>query len=350
MPMRNYLPFMLISILLMGCSTSQTMLEVLQPSEIVLPDHIQVIAVLDRSKPEKGFANFLEGLISGENIGQDREGRNNAVQGLTNALTKTPRFSVKSTAMELTGSRTGAQMMPPLPWEEVDAICQRYDAQAVAAIESYDSDIRTAVSSRTTKVKGKDSTMVEKTTFTVRRTLRVDVGWRLYDPKTRVVLDETLISDFSEDQGFGETQQTASNNLENIYNVTRRLSNQIGDKYGRRIAPIWTMVSRTYYNTAKDSGKVPMEDADRYAKAGNWEAAAKVWRKLTDAQDQKTAGRAAHNLALAAERTGNLPAALEWARKAYAKFGNKASQGYIRVLEQRIADQARLNYQLKERT
>ena len=348
--MRNYLLLLFVMTLLTSCSTSQTMLEVLQPSEIVLPDHIQVIAVLDRSKPEKGFANFLEGLISGENIGQDKEGRNNALQGLTNALTKTPRFSVKSTAVELTGSRTGAQMMPPLPWEEIDAICQRYDAQAVADIESYDSDIRTVFSSRTTKVKGKDSTMVEKTTFTVRRTLRVDVGWRLYDPKTRVVLDETLLSDLAEDQGFGDTQQAASNNLENAYSITRRLSTQVGDKYGRRIAPIWTMVSRTYYNTAKDSGREPMENADRYAKAGDWEAAAKVWRKLTEARDQKTAGRAAHNLALAAERSGNLPAALEWARKAFAKYGNKASQAYIRVLEQRIADQARLNYQMKERT
>lgn len=350
MSMRNYLYLLFILALFSGCSTSQTMLEVLQPSEIVLPDHIQVIAVLDRSKPEKGFANFLEGLISGENIGQDREGRNNAVQGLTNALTRTPRFSVKSTALELTGSKTGAQMMPPLPWEEIEEICRRYDAQAVAAIESYDSDIRTVFSSRTSKVKGKDSTMVEKTTFTVNRSMRVDVGWRLYDPKTRVVLDETLISDMTEDQGFGDTQQAASNNLENAYHATRRLSSQIGDKYGRRIAPVWTSVARTYYNTAKDTGKEPMEKADRYAKAGDWEEAALVWRKLTESKDQKTAGRAAHNLALAAERNGNLPAALEWARKAYAKYGNKASQAYIRILEQRIADQARLNYQMKERT
>ena len=348
--MRNYPFFLLMLFLLSGCSTSQTMLEVLQPSEIVLPDHIQVIAVLDRSKPEKGFANFLEGLVSGESIGQDREGRNNAVQGLTNALTRTPRFTVKSTALELTGSKTGAQMMPPLPWEEIDEICMRHNAQAVAAIESYDSDIRNVFSSRQTKVKGKDSTVVEKTTFSVARTLRVDVGWRLYDPKTRVVLDETLISDVAEDQGFGDTQQAASNNLETAYSVTRRLSGKIGEKYGRRIAPVWTTVSRTYYNTAKDSGKEPMEKADRYAKAGNWEEAAEVWRKLTENRDAKIAGRAAHNLALAAERSGNLPAALEWARKAYAKYGNKASQAYIRILEQRISDQARLNYQLKERT
>ena len=125
MIIRNSLTLLLVVSFLSGCSTSQTMLEVLQPSEIVLPDHIQTIAVVDRSKPEKGFANFLEGLISGESIGQDRQGRENAVQGLIAALTRTPRFTVKSTALELTGSRTGAQMMPPLDGKEIQDICRR---------------------------------------------------------------------------------------------------------------------------------------------------------------------------------------------------------------------------------
>jgi hypothetical protein len=350
MNLLNFLTFLFLFTFLSGCSTSQTMLEVLRPSEIVLPDHIQTIAVVDRSKPEKGFANFVEGLISGESIGQDRQGRENAVQGLISALARTPRFTVKSTALELTGSRTGAQMMPPLDWREIEDICRRYDAHAVAAIESYDTDMNTIFSSRQNQVKGKDSTVTVRTTFTATRNLRVNVGWRLYDPKTRVVLDETMISDMNEDRGFGDTQQAASNNLESAYNITRGLSAHIGEKYGRRIAPVWTAVSRIYYTTAKDAGKEPMEKADRYVKAGDWEEAANIWRALTEKRDQATAGRAAHNLALAAERNGNLPAALEWARKAYAKFGNKASQAYIRILEQRIADQARLNYQMKERT
>lgn len=350
MIIRNSLTLLLVVSFLSGCSTSQTMLEVLRPSEIVLPEHIQTIAVVDRSKPEKGFANFLEGLISGESIGQDRQGRENAVQGLISALARTPRFTVKSTALELTGSRTGAQMMPPLDWKEIQDICRRYDAQAVAAIESYDTDMNTIFSSRQSQVKGKDSTVTVRTTFTATRNLRVHVGWRLYDPKNQVVLDETVISDANEDRGFGDTQQAATNNLESAYNITRTLSTQIGQKYGRRIAPVWTVVPRVYYTTAKDAGKEPMEKADLYVKAGDWEEAAAIWRTLTEKKDQATAGRAAHNLALAAERNGNLPAALEWARKAYAKYGNKASQGYIRILEQRISDQARLNYQMKERT
>ncbi len=344
------LPALAVLAILSSCSTSQTMLEVLQPSQIVLPEHITSIAAIDRSKPEKGFANVVEGLFSGESIGQDREGRRRAQLGLTEALSRTPRFSVKTTSIEMSGSKNGANMMPPLPWSEIESICKRYDAQAVAAIESFDTNTDVAYSTSTTKHKEKDGTTTTKVSYTARRNLRVYVGWRLYDPKARVVQDETVISEFDEDTGYGSTQEAATKNLRSLYDATRELSEKIGEKYGMRIAPVWITVSRPFYTTAKGSGQEPMERAHRYVQSGEWEEAAKIWKGLINAPDQKIAGRAAHNLAVAAERIGNLPGALDWAKKAYNQYGNKASQSYIYTLEQRIADQDRLNYQLKART
>ncbi|MBK8043701.1 MAG: hypothetical protein IPK21_14195 [Haliscomenobacter sp.] len=204
------LPALAVLAILSSCSTSQTMLEVLQPSQIVLPEHITSIATVDRSKPEKGFANVVEGLFSGESIGQDREGRRRAQLGLTEALSRTPRFSVKTTSIEMSGSKNGANMMPPLPWSEIESICKRYDAQAVAAIESFDTNTDVAYSTSTTKHKEKDGTTTTKVSYTARRNLRVYVGWRLYDPKARVVQDETVISEFDEDTGYGSTQEAAT--------------------------------------------------------------------------------------------------------------------------------------------
>ncbi len=344
-----FIPYTIV-LLLSSCSTSMTMLEVLQPSQLVLPDHVKTIATIDRSKPEKGFANVMEGLVSGEAIGQDREGRTRALLGLTDALSRTPRFNVKSTAVELSGSRNGSNMMPPLPWQEIESLCKRYDADAIAAIESFDSNTDLNYTSSQTKQKNKDGSETIKTSFTARRNIRVYIGWRLYDPQARVVLDETVITEFNEDTGYGSTQDAATKNLRDLYTVTRELSAKAGEKYGMRIAPVWITVSRNFYNTAKGAGEEPMERANRYVISGNWEEAAAIWRELTNQRDQKTAGRAAHNLAVAAERLGALPTALDWAKQAYTKFGNKASQSYILILEQRIADQQRLDYQLKTRT
>ena len=66
-----------IAILLgQGCATSNISLEVPKPADISLPPEIETIALVNRFKPEKGkgFLNVLEGALSGENIGQDRNG------------------------------------------------------------------------------------------------------------------------------------------------------------------------------------------------------------------------------------------------------------------------------------
>jgi hypothetical protein len=48
------------------------------------------------------------------------------------------------------------------------------------------------------------------------------------------------------------------------------------------------------------------------------------------------------------ERNGNLKEAEDWAGKAYTQYGNKTSQSYVYVIQQRISDQERLDYQLKK--
>jgi hypothetical protein len=339
----------LLAILSWSCGTSSTFLEVLQPSQIVLPDDIKVLALMDRSKPEKGFATFMEGVFSGEDLGQDREGRRLALQNLTNTLTRTPTLQVKGTGLEYTGSKNGKQMPPPLNWSEVESICKRYGADAVVALESFDSSSDLSYSQSSYKSKQKDGTEIIKYTHTARRNLRVYMGWRVYDLKLRVVVDENTVSEYDEDTATGDTQDRARTNLRSQLSAMRDLAAKAGSKYGQRIAPVWVNVSRTYYNTAKGSDQSAMEQAHRLTQAGKWDEAAEIWNDLlSSARDPKTKGKAAHNIAIAAERNGNLKTAEDWASKAYTQYGNKASQSYVYVIQQRISDQARLDYQLKK--
>ena len=86
---------------LFGSCMKSTSLTVLQPAQMTLPEHISTVAVVDRSKPSNGWLNVLEGLFTGEASGQDRRSREEAVRGLTDALTRTPRFTVKNTGIEI---------------------------------------------------------------------------------------------------------------------------------------------------------------------------------------------------------------------------------------------------------
>ncbi|MBL7810443.1 MAG: hypothetical protein JNN28_21645 [Saprospiraceae bacterium] len=344
---RFFIPFLLACLGLASC-TRNTTLRVLQPAQMTLPEHISTVAMIDRSKPSNGWSNFFEGLLTGEQIGQDRRSRQTAMDGLTNALTRTPRFQVKSTGIELTGSKAGGRMPAALDWSEIDRICRDYGANAVVSIESFDSDnSRRSWPVNETK-KDKTGKKYTVTTFRSEQRTGVRIGWRLYDPKTKIILDEYVTDDYLERTGSGTTDRAALNNLPNQLDVTRDVAYNVGIEYGARIAPIYVNVTRAYYHKAKGY-KSYMKEAARHLVDRDMEKAAILWKKviaLAGTSNKKAAGRAAYNMAVAAEINGNLDLALEWATKSYQEYGNKKAREYINVIKQRQNDARKADAQL----
>jgi hypothetical protein len=334
---------------LLSSCTSATQLSVLQPAEMTLPDHIEIIAAVDRSKPAKGFNTVAEGILTGEGLGQDRAGRRRAIDGLTSSLTRTPRFQVKNTGLELEGSKAGDRFPPPLDWGEVSALCEQYGAHALLAIEQYDTDNFISTTAQQEKRKDKDGKETIRTYFDARMNVIVKIGWRLYDPERKIIIDEFLGVEEINSNARGDTDEAARRNLPSQSAASQDVSYIAGQHYGMRIAPVWITVSREFYPTAKGAAKEKMQQAARYADAGQWEEAARIWNALvSNPPDAKTAGRAAHNLAVAGERLGKLDLALEWAERAYLDFGNKRDQEYIHVLRMRINDERKVESQLKK--
>lgn len=343
-PFFTALLFLIIG--LSSCMRS-TSLRVLQPAQMVLPEHITTVAMVDRSKPSNGWSNVLEGILTGEQIGQDRQCRQMAMNGLTNALTRTPRFQVKSTGIELTGSKAGGSMPRPLDWSEIDKICSDYGVNAVVTIESFDSDNARSTRPVTETRKDKTGNKYTVTTYESRMRANVRIGWRLYDPKSRIILDEYVTEDFLERTGRGDTERLAMNNLPSQLNVTRDVSFNVGIEYGARIAPIYVNISRAYYGKAKGY-KDQMRSASRYFVARDIEKASVLWKRViaTAGNNKKAAGRAAYNMAVASEVNGNLDLALEWAQKAWTEYGNKKARNYMYEIKRRQHDARRVESQM----
>lgn len=350
MPYRIHLLLPLLAVaLLSGCMKS-TSLTVLQPAQFKVPDHIAKVAVVDRSKPSNGWLNTLEGLFTGEAIGQDRQSRAEAVHGLTDALQRTPRFRVISTGIEMDGSKAGGSLPPPLPWAEVERICADYAADALVCIESFDSDNNTSARRRETKQKNKDGSTTTKVDYVSDMRTGVRMGWRFYDPKSKIIFDEVVTDEYLQNTGTGATERAAISNLPSQVSVTRKVSFIVGQEYGMRIAPVYIQVNRQYYHKAKGF-KTQMEQATRYAQAGDWDRAAEIWKK-TEAlatDNPKAAGRTAYNMAIMAEVKGNLDIALEWAEKSWTKYGNKKARTYIEVIRQRQNDARKVEYQMNKK-
>lgn len=342
-----YHTFFLLLLGLVSC-TRNTTLRVLQPAQLTLPEHITTVAIVDRSKPSNGWSNFFEGLLTGEQIGQDRKSRQTAVQGLTNALTRTPRFQVKSTGIEMTGSKAGGRMPPALDWQEVEKICKDYGSNALVTIESFDSDNSRSARPYTETKKDKTGKKYTVTSYTSQQRTSVRIGWRLYDPKTKIIVDEYVTDDYLERTGRGSTERAALNNLPSQLDVTRDVAFNVGIEYGARIAPIYVNVSRAYYSKAKGY-KSQMKTAARHLADRDIEKATELWKRVmaqAGSSNKKAAGRAAYNMAVASEINGNLDLALEWAQKSWTEFGNKKAREYINIIKQRQNDVRKVNSQM----
>ncbi|HVD97101.1 MAG TPA: DUF6340 family protein [Cytophagaceae bacterium] len=333
----------LSSILYLSSCTSSLRLNVLQPATIYVPAEIKTIALVNRTKPMSKAANVIEGVLSGEGLFQDKSGVDKALGGLFAELKDSPRFKIVVTNLYIKGSGNGAVFPPPMDWQEVADICQQYGADGICTIETYDSDTRIVPTRTVTRKTGTDGKPYDYIEFTATQTVTVQLGFRLYNPAAKTIVDQYHFTEQQNWTSRGTTEAMAIGGLINKNAASDQVSNAAGVKYAFRIAPEWIWVTRTFYSKG---GHSDMKKAGRLAKVNNWQEARKVWMGLLGVE-RKIAGKAAYNIAVSYEYEGDLEKAKYWASKAYTEFGNKSARNYVNILQNRINDVNRLNQQMQ---
>lgn len=332
------------ALLLSNCMSSVSV-QVMRPADITLPEHINKIAVINRSLSDKDnkLLNVVEGALTGEGLFMDRFGSEECLGGLSDVLVESPRFDViKPVNVELKGTGTSA-FPKPLSWDEVTRICAENNADALALLEAFDSDSDIDVEMEKSESKDKAGNVIVNIEHLADMKMKVTSGWRIYDPKTKVIIDEHKASDYQSFNAMGKTEEEAISHLTPKRDAVNRTGYYAGKQYGYRIAPMWIRVSRSFYAKGSDG----MKTAARKAHTNNWDGAAEIWKGLAERSNvEKLKGRASYNMALASEINGKMDIALMWARKSYEDYGNKRARSYVRTLEQRKADEERLKEQV----
>jgi len=333
----------LIAILLGAC-TSTTSLQVLKPAEITIEENIINVGVINRTYPtkeNKGW-NIIEGLLTGEGIGTDRRGSEATVDGMIDVMSQSPRFKLMRLDIDmLKGSGTG-QFPEPLSSDKIKEICERNNLDALIALEAFDSDSRVNFVPITIRTRVAKDVYKDLPGIRADSRMNVTVGWRIYNFRSEVISDEFRYTDFLAFSGQGLTQNEAVANLPSKYDALFRTGFHTGQRYGRRITPLWVTESRQYYTKGSDE----LKKAARKVKSGDWESAAEIWKKEALNKEKKIAGRACFNMAVFSETRGNFDLALEWSKKAYTDFGNKKARSYTALINNRMRDRAVLQQQM----
>lgn len=147
-----------------------------------------------------------------------------------------------------------------------------------------------------------------------RRTINFTLGFRLYNAKTGEIVDEQVYEEehFYESESLERMRSTQL--LNNNFN--RELT-ALGDRYGRLYASRISPVNHFVYRDIYPSGSTWLENGSTAARSENWDQAIDQWQTGVNLDKRgKYLAMLYHNLAISAERNGNLVKAKEYAQLA----------------------------------
>lgn len=337
--MKKYYPFLLpVFFLISGCGgTRHIYFNAQVPAPYNIPHHIQSMAIIDRSIPEKEELNILEGVLTGEGVKQDKLATQVVIDGLNHSLQNSTRYNIIRTSEKMKGSGSGSTFPEPLDWEKVEELCKKYDVDALVSLETYDSDFIVTHGTRVKEGKGLE--------IYARGVATVKCGFRLYDPGSRNIIDQYHFSHQQHWESGGNAIAAAVGTLLSKDAAINEASFQAGIVYGERITPSWVRIDRRYFRRSK--GNPYMAEGARMMEVNDWDRAIDALTQAMEDSHSKTRGRAAHNLAVVHEILGNLEEAKMWASDAWGKYGIRKSRDYGYLLTRRINEQRLLEQQLE---
>lgn len=315
---------LLSALILSSCGVSKTYISTIRPPDLDLSRDIERIVILNRSLPANKSIGFLEGLATGESIGQDPFARKAIFESLRDIMKDQDRFELVISGMEMEGSKSGTDLPPPLSEKSIIGIARKFNGDAVLALESFDSD------SRNTATGIVESESILRTGVDpINYPNNVRSGWRLYHGKTGQILDEfrTYVTPGG---WWAYVDQPA--------HVNRRQAVEGADisayQMAGRLIPVEVQYERRYF---KNSGlfNKGLKRASKFVKAGRMEKAGEIWQEIyfSDAS-RKSRGRAAYNLALLYESLSDFDEAIMWIDRAIDLNARKATQ-YGALLSER---------------
>ena len=324
-----------LAVLLAGCM-AHTRIVYLQPAEISLPPEVDVIAPVDRlSTPVSEVA----------------------LQEFATTLSRSPRVKVvdRSVAQQAYAS-VPSLVGSTLAGDTLKDICTRTKATGVAVLEGLQPgeawmidrhpETRNEKVTVTDPATGQSVTSdVQRTVEMYRATVNVSMGslWRTYDCSGQVI-DQADIGSSDAASGEGLTDSEARANVPPIPALHNQAAGRTGAAYARRIAPYQVESLRTYY----PKGSKDMKSARKAVDLQDWGKAQSLWESASASEKDKVKGKAFYNLAVAAEQSGHIKKAVNYAEKADNLLSNNKTSNYLAVLQQRQKDTNRLKEQMSE--
>lgn len=310
------LPFLLITLVLVGCRTSFR-ITVQKPAVINLPTGVKKIIVVNNTIQKQDFKNVADGILTGEQINGDKRAADVFPDGLMRSLTNGGYTSMRVNAITLKKNSN-------IDYAVLDSLFSANDAQAVIVLDKFDSDSPIGGTVLNDAIGSTQSRLIGRATMSV------------YCQKNRLSMENVLVTSY-----FNIPTSGSLNPLALIQDVVNKkkwygsLGRATGGQAGTYFYSPWVWVNRQFYN----KGSLGLRRAKKMIYHGNWDIAEKKLNYVLEgARNNKVRGRASYNLALVYEGQGRLEDAIKMAEKSALMYNCKSAPSYLQVLKRRRND------------
>jgi hypothetical protein len=316
MPRNSIIPFSLLILITVSCSISHTSLSILMPAEIVLPDRIKRLSIFPIVMQISDKMDSLR-YLKPEDI-KPAEINKWYLYGIADVLSVSPGLQKAALSDTVFGDTASNGKFY---WDELKALCHYDTTDFILVLE---------------KAVNYDFPYIRNERYRMGGyTIIANTKWTFYQPA-----DESIAVSYN----FIDTVLIGGDLVPlEIHDILSNVCYEVGKKAGNTLVPHWQQISRLYFTGPGRS----LRKAGIYVSHNQWINAGKIWNELAQNDtDQKTASRAAFNIALAYEKDDDLKQAFNWIAYADSLHSDSLTSSYKRMLNTRIKHQLILDEQL----
>ncbi|NNC96054.1 MAG: hypothetical protein HKN92_10865 [Chitinophagales bacterium] len=331
--MRTAVIICLLAIISLTVTGADITFNVLYPAAVQVDQKIKKIALIDRSLSSDKKSNIIEGILTGEGIGQDKLSSQIALDGMMSILQSSARYEVIRTPEVMKTNASGGQLPEPLSWQEIVRLCSKYRVDAIVSLETFDSDYIITPAKK-----------IGESGFSAKGSAVIHLGFRMYNPKNKSIADQLYYDHRMNWSATKPSITEAAGALIDKNSAIKEVSYAAGCKYARRISPSYYKVTREYFKRGKKDDD--LAEGARMMEANDWKQAITALERSILNGHKKSKGKAAHNLAVVYEIIGDLERSKKYATMAWGKYKNKPSKDYAYQITKRMNQQFVLDEQL----
>ena len=321
-----------MGITISSCSSLKNIdIEVSVLPEYPINENIQSIALLNRSL-NTNFTNnrsdslekiLMKNKMVLDSVFQDSIASDTIIKVAARAMFESGRFDVVVPREPNILRADNSFSLQPLNNRFIQEICGDFKVDAVLVLENFAERLTTKY-----YLYGSDG-------YGATTDIACKSEWRLYRPD-----DTSPVMRFQ----YGDSIFWSAENytLENLYAHMPRTKVALigggissGLKMAKYISPGWINQRRYYFVT----GKKEIDAAIPLIYKNTWAEAEAVWSKYATERSAVIRSKVEFNLALAAEMLGDIDLALEWALKSFKTRYTKASEVYLKTLDNKKKEQ-----------